>query len=83
MFKVVLSFPDSKKDFGLRLIERYAQFFAKKLDRHLRNSALSRRQIVTCVCRGRQRVCRAMLFVAVAGLAISAKKLARCQKASV
>ncbi len=32
---------DSKKDFGLRLIERYAQFFAKKLDRHLRNSALS------------------------------------------
>lgn len=32
---------DSKEDFGLRLIERYAQFFAKKLDRHLRNSALS------------------------------------------
>lgn len=32
---------DSKEAFGLQLIERYAQFFAKKLDRHLRNLELS------------------------------------------
>lgn len=31
----------SKEDFGLNLIERYGQFFARKLDRHLRNPALS------------------------------------------
>lgn len=32
---------ESKEAFGLQLIERYGQFFAKKLDRHLRNTALS------------------------------------------
>lgn len=31
----------SKEDFGLNLIERYGKFFARKLDRHLRNPALS------------------------------------------
>lgn len=31
---------DSKEAFGLQLIERYASFFAKKLDRHLCNSVL-------------------------------------------
>lgn len=31
----------SKEDFGLNLIERYGDFFARKIDRHLRNSALS------------------------------------------
>ena len=32
---------DSKEAFGLALIERYGEFFARKLDRHLRNAALS------------------------------------------
>lgn len=32
---------DSKEAFGLALIERYGEFFARKLDRHLGNSALS------------------------------------------
>ncbi|NMG28562.1 TetR/AcrR family transcriptional regulator [Aromatoleum evansii] len=32
---------DSKEAFGLDLIERYGEFFARKLDRHLRNAALS------------------------------------------
>lgn len=32
---------DSKEAFGLDLIERYAEFFAKKLDRHLCNPGLS------------------------------------------
>lgn len=32
---------DSKEAFGLELIERYGAFFAKKLDRHLRNASLS------------------------------------------
>lgn len=32
---------DSKEAFGLDLIERYGAFFARKLDRHLRNPALS------------------------------------------
>lgn len=32
---------ESKEAFGLQLIERYGQFFAKKLDRHLKNTALS------------------------------------------
>ena len=31
----------SKEDFGLELIQRYGDFFARKLDRHLRNPALS------------------------------------------
>ena len=32
---------DSKEAFGLDLIERYGEFFARKLDRHLGNPALS------------------------------------------
>ena len=32
---------DSKEAFGLALIERYGAFFARKLDRHLRNPLLS------------------------------------------
>ena len=32
---------ESKEAYGLDLIERYGQFFARKLDRHLRNPALS------------------------------------------
>ncbi|QTQ35509.1 Transcriptional regulator, TetR family [Aromatoleum petrolei] len=32
---------DSKEAFGLDLIQRYGEFFARKLDRHLRNAALS------------------------------------------
>lgn len=32
---------DSKEAFGLALIDRYGEFFARKLDRHLRNEALS------------------------------------------
>jgi TetR/AcrR family transcriptional regulator, transcriptional repressor for nem operon len=32
---------DSKEAFGLGLIERYGEFFAAKLDRHLTNRALS------------------------------------------
>ncbi|HPE59997.1 MAG TPA: TetR/AcrR family transcriptional regulator [Thiolinea sp.] len=32
---------ESKEAFGLQLIERYGQFFAKKLDRHLKNTGLS------------------------------------------
>lgn len=32
---------DSKEAYGLDLIERYGAFFAHKLDRHLRNQALS------------------------------------------
>lgn len=32
---------ESKEAFGLDLIERYGEFFARKLDRHLRNLALS------------------------------------------
>lgn len=32
---------DSKEAFGLELIQRYGDFFARKLDRHLRNTALS------------------------------------------
>src|SRR5574343_259443 len=32
---------DSKEAFGLELIQRYGDFFAHKLDRHLRNTALS------------------------------------------
>lgn len=32
---------ESKEAFGLQLIERYGQFFARKLDRHLMNTALS------------------------------------------
>lgn len=32
---------DSKEAFGLALIERYGQFFARKLERHLGNQALS------------------------------------------
>lgn len=32
---------DSKEAFGLALIERYGEFFARKLDRHLCNAALS------------------------------------------
>ncbi len=32
---------ESKEAFGLELIGRYGEFFARKLDRHLRNPALS------------------------------------------
>lgn len=32
---------ESKEVFGLELIERYGEFFARRLDRHLRNPALS------------------------------------------
>ena len=32
---------ESKEAFGLNLIERYGEFFARKLDRHFRNAALS------------------------------------------
>lgn len=32
---------DSKESFGLELIRRYGEFFARKLDRHLLNDALS------------------------------------------
>ena len=32
---------DSKEAFGLELIQRYGDFFARKIDRHLRNTALS------------------------------------------
>ena len=32
---------DSKEAFGLQLITRYGDFFARKLDRHLRNTALT------------------------------------------
>lgn len=32
---------ESKEAFGLELIQRYGDFFARKIDRHLRNTALS------------------------------------------